>query len=314
MARMKRQDLQGQELPTGQAGGGLLSVVATPIGNLGDLSTRAREALQSAGVIYCEDTRRTRNLLVALGIAGPRLERLDAHASPAAIERAAQDVAQGLRAALVTDAGTPGVSDPAAALVARLRELDVPVTPIPGASAVVALLSVSGFAETSFAFRGFFPRSSGDRRREVETCARLGDVRVVSWFESPERVVSALESLAGFSPPGTCCVAGKELTKLHEKFFSGEVAEVLAQVRREIEVEGARGEWCFVAHFPAAQQQGSADEGESANWDKALRLLLEAGVAVSEASRRISQSFAVPKKRVYEAALQQSDKKSGEGG
>lgn len=146
-----------------------LWVVATPIGNLGDLSPRAREALELADAILCEDTRRTARLAAALGISTP-LERLDAHAGPRAIEKAVKRLEAGESLALVTDAGTPAISDPGAALVAAARDAGVAITPFPGASAVMTLLSVAGFHETPFTFRGFFrenpasaPRSSSSR-------------------------------------------------------------------------------------------------------------------------------------------------------
>src|SRR4051812_7937426 len=137
-----------QELPAG------LWVVATPIGNLGDLSPRAAQALGEADVILCEDTRRTGTLLAAAGIESEaRLRRMDAHASEREVARAVGDLRDGKRLALVTDAGTPSISDPGARLVQAAHEAGIQVTPIPGASAPAALLSAAGFTETSFVFR-----------------------------------------------------------------------------------------------------------------------------------------------------------------
>jgi len=307
--------MQGQKLPGGGDGGpGELRVVATPIGNLSDVSARVRDSFAWAEVAFCEDTRRTQQLCRALGIPTPALERLDAHAAPAKLDAAAERLARGARGVLVTDAGTPGVSDPGAALVERALGLGVRVSPIPGPSAVAALVSVSGFSGVSFVFRGFFPRSAGERAREVALCASSPVSQVFAWFESPERVVSALAALAESAPEGTRCVAAKELTKLHERLFPGSVAEVEAAVRAEIDREGARGEWAFVVCFPTVTKDEEAEAPESLNWNKALELLLEANVSPSDAARSVSQTFAVGKKRVYEAALCLSRKKSPRGG
>ena len=141
-----------RDLPQG------LWVVATPIGNLGELSERARGALAQADAIYCEDTRRTGALLTAVGISGKSLRRLDAHSGARAVEDAVARLESGESFAYVSDAGTPAISDPGSALVAAARARGVRVTPVAGPSAVAALLSVSGFEGTAFVFRGFFPQ------------------------------------------------------------------------------------------------------------------------------------------------------------
>ena len=307
----------GQDLPNGEAG--VLWVVATPIGNLGDLSPRARTALSDGAAILCEDTRQGMKLMNALGLSRPvgDFERLDAHASPGRIERLIERLGQGESFAMITDAGTPGVSDPGAALVARAREADITVVPIPGASAVLALLAASGMEAGGFTFRGFFPRKNGDQLRELKKVSTSGLGGVFVWFESPQRILDALGALAGFSAEARV-VAAKELTKLHEKFFAGAASAVLTEVKAELDAEGARGEWSFAVLF----QENAKDEGEDAaeaggsrfGWRQALICLLDAGLATSDAARRVAEAFEQPKKRVYEAALKLRENKSNEGG
>lgn len=288
-----------------------LWVVATPIGNLGDLTDRARAALREADVILCEDTRRTAQLIAALGmerVKGSRLERFDAHTGEQRTARLVERMKAGEIFALASDAGTPAISDPGAALVAMARQAGVSVTPIPGASSVMALLSVAGFEETAFVFRGFFPRKSRERERELELAAASKLARVFVWFESPMRVSEALAEIAERFPELNMIVA-KELTKLHERHFSGNAADVAAQVKDEIQREGALGEWCFAAHFPPPPGTREEQELKSSDWVKALYCLINARVSASEAARQVSQYFGVGKKTVYELALEISGKK-----
>jgi 16S rRNA (cytidine1402-2'-O)-methyltransferase len=288
MIRPAMNELKRQDLPTG------LWVVATPIGNLGDLSPRALSALAHADAVLCEDTRRTAQLLSALGLAGGgRLRRLDAHAGEGAIAREVERLTEGASAALVTDAGTPGVSDPGSRLVAAARAAGVKVTAVPGPSAVTALLSVAGWEATEFSFRGFFPR----KPRELE-----GE-GVQIWFESPLRIGETLAWLAERAPAAPA-VAAKELTKVHEKVFAGSAREVAAEVASELEREGARGEWVLALELAPA----SKTVVESSEWVKALHCLLDARVAAPEAAKRVSQHFGVERKRVYAAALELSGK------
>ena len=286
-----------------------LWIVATPIGNLMDFSPRGRMALAKADAILCEDTRRTSRLIAGLGLSKSLL-RMDEHAEKSEIKRAIARMRQGESLAFVSDAGTPGISDPAAALVTAAHENGITVTPIPGPSAVVALLSVCGFQETGFSFRGFFPRKTGDRKKELE-----GLSGVFVWFESPERIVETLGMIAEISP-GAHAVVAKELTKIHEKIFSAEISVVANDVRAEILREGKLGEWCFAIRF----QTESVDSGDdvasaqvgstkSSDWVKALHCLINVQVSASDAAREVSQTFGVSKKSVYEMALKLSGKK-----
>ncbi len=208
---------------------GALWVVATPIGNLGDLTRRAEAALRDADLIVAEDTRRTRALLSHLGIGGKAIARLDAHASDADLVRVVAAMRdEGKRVALVTDAGTPVVSDPGAELVARAAAAGVEVVAIPGPSAALAALSVSGFAG-AFRFVGFLPRSGVERRDAL--AGLVATEEVVILFESPARLAQTLVDL-GQAMPDRAAVVARELTKLHEEAVRGTLAQ-LATLERE---------------------------------------------------------------------------------
>lgn len=299
------EDTKRQDLPNG------LWIVATPIGNLGDLSPRAHGALKQAHVLLCEDTRRGAQLLNALGIGRPEagLHRLDAHTSPEAVREWVRRIRDGENMALITDAGTPAVSDPGAELVLAAREAGVAVTPVPGASAVMALLSVAGFKETRFAFRGFFPRKKGDRNDELDHATSLDHPEISIWFESPERICSALDSIDDYlsdeSKIRARIVVAKELTKLHERVFAGTIEEVKREVEEHFSAEGARGEWCFATELPK--------RANSSDWVKTLQCLIDAQVSASVAARQVSQHFGVAKNEAYRMALALVEKKSPGG-
>ena len=256
-----------QKIPSG------LWVVATPIGNLLDLTPRALQALEEADALLCEDTRRGQQLLSAFGIPSRELIRFDAHATDEQVHRLIARLQSGESLALVTDAGTPGMSDPGSALVAAAQRAGVTVTPVPGASAVPALLSVAGFADAAFVFRGFFPRKGGERKSEL-ALARGSDVaRTWVWFENPNRIAEALNAVAA-ELPDSRIVVGKELTKLHEKIFAGRTREVASEVLRELLQEGEKGEWVFAVHRASnPEQTQAADSAKSSDWVKALHCL-----------------------------------------
>jgi 16S rRNA (cytidine1402-2'-O)-methyltransferase len=208
---------------------GELWVVATPIGNLGDLSRRAEAALRDADLVVAEDTRRTRALLSHLGIGGKPITRLDAHASDDDLARVVAVMSsEGRRVALVTDAGTPVVSDPGAEIVARAAAAGVPVVTLPGPSAAIAALSVSGFAG-GFRFFGFLPRGGAERREALARVAATEEVVIL--FESPQRLGQTLGELA-LAMPERRAVVARELTKIHEEAVRGTLTQ-LATVERE---------------------------------------------------------------------------------
>lgn len=265
---------------------GELWLVATPIGHLGDVSDRMRESLREADAILAEDTRRTRALLNHLGIVGKAVERFDAHVEGRATEAVLERLAEGARLALVSDAGTPVVSDPGARLVEGAVARGVTVTPVPGPCAVITALAASGFPGDRFRFLGFWPRAKKDRRDALATVAETEEA--VVFYESPARTASTVGELAERQPSRRAVVA-RELTKKHEELRRGTLEELAT-------VETWRGEITIVlgpmsreetpevdvdARIEALRAEGLRDK------DVAKALALETGMTSSEAYRRV---------------------------
>jgi 16S rRNA (cytidine1402-2'-O)-methyltransferase len=242
---------------------GTLYLVATPIGNLGDITLRALETLRAVSVVLAEDTRRTRALLTHFEIKKPLVNH-DAHASPASIGAVLERLLGGESAALVTDAGTPSVSDPGTALVAAAYERGVPVVPIPGVSAVTAAVAASGLVDSAFSFFGFPARGGKKRADFLNRVARSREPVVL--FESPHRVGRLLEDLAELAPQRRAVMC-RELTKLHEEIARGTLAELAARDPTE------RGEVTLVIDGSEAEDE-SGDEPPS---DEELLELLSSG-------------------------------------
>lgn len=202
---------------------GKLSVVATPIGNMEDITLRAIRVLSEVDYVLCEDTRVTGNLLKHYGIEA-KLKRYDAHASEGVHAGVLADLEDGKHIALVSDAGTPGVSDPGVLLVARAREVGALIDAIPGASALTAAFSISGIVGNSFIFLGFVPHKKGRQTffREIAE-----EERPVIFYESPHRIMKALESLKSELPDTKKVIVARELTKMFEEVVEGTAAEVL---------------------------------------------------------------------------------------
>jgi 16S rRNA (cytidine1402-2'-O)-methyltransferase len=267
---------------------GTLYVVATPIGNLGDITLRAIETLRSADRVVAEDTRRTRGLLSHLGIAGKPVERLDAHATPADVERITAHLRDGARLALVTDAGTPVVSDPGAALVKAAVEAGAQVVAVPGACAAVAAISVSGLSTGAFRFVGFLPRSGPERREAIALVASTPEPVVL--YESPQRIAETLADLAR-AMPGRAAMVGRELTKLHEELVRGTLAELAAQAEREW-----MGEITLVLG-PAAGSAGTAVSDEEL--DRRIDEGLARGRRAKDLAEELSLETGRPRREVY---------------
>ncbi len=202
---------------------GLLSVVATPIGNLEDITLRALRVLKEADYVLCEDTRVTGKLLAHYEIKA-KLKRYDAHASEGVHEAILADLEDGKKIALVSDAGTPGVSDPGVLLVATARERGIRVDAIPGASAITAAFSIAGLTGNSFAFLGFVPHKKG---RETFFKSLIDYELPVIFYESTHRIMKTLESLVTFLPADSRVIIARELTKMHEEVVTGTPHEVL---------------------------------------------------------------------------------------
>ncbi|MFH1016960.1 MAG: 16S rRNA (cytidine(1402)-2'-O)-methyltransferase [Pseudomonadota bacterium] len=201
-----------------------LYVIATPIGNLEDLTQRARRILGEVDVLFAEDTRRSQKLLSHLGIRRP-LIRCDERAEERAGRRALEELNAGRSVALLSDAGTPLISDPGARLVGSIHEAGFAVVPIPGPSAVTTAISASGFPGAPFVFYGFLPRKKGQRSKLLREISLDGKAAV--FFESPQRIVASVTELARWAPGRGVCV-GRELTKMHEEILRGS-AEDLAR-------------------------------------------------------------------------------------
>jgi len=214
---------------------GRLLMVSTPIGHLGDFSFRGVEALKSAAVIACEDTRRTRRLLTHYDIAGSMVS-LHAHSAPAAIERLLDRVAAGEDVAYVTDAGTPGISDPGGLLAERAHERGLTVVPIPGPAAVLAALAAAGFPADRFVFLGFLPKRGSARAALLDRIAR--EALTVVCYEAPGRTAALLADLASRCGTDRPAAVARELTKLHEEVRRG----TLGALATYYEEHPARGE------------------------------------------------------------------------
>jgi 16S rRNA (cytidine1402-2'-O)-methyltransferase len=202
---------------------GTLFIVATPLGNLSDITFRAVTTLQEADLILCEDTRMSRRLLAHYDITNP-LESFHEHTAPAKAERLVERLASGESMALITDAGTPGLSDPGNVLVSLARAAGIRTVPVPGPSALATLLSVAGLDMREFLFLGFPPHKKG-RQTFFEKIA--ASPIPVAYYESPHRVEKNLELLRTLAP-GKRLVVGRELTKIHESILTGTPEEVLA--------------------------------------------------------------------------------------
>jgi 16S rRNA (cytidine1402-2'-O)-methyltransferase len=212
----------------------MLYVVPTPIGNLEDMTARALRALKESSVVFCEDTRRTRALMSHFGLAAP-LERYD-EGDARSVDKLLERVRRGDAVSLVSDGGCPGVSDPGRRAVAAARREGLPVTALPGPSAVAAAVMGSGLPGDSFIFLGFLPRTGSKRRRILKDAASLERTIVV--YESPFRVLELLEDAQAALGPDAQTVAARELSKVHEEWIRGCVSSVKANLAARQEILG----------------------------------------------------------------------------
>jgi 16S rRNA (cytidine1402-2'-O)-methyltransferase len=277
-------------------GGGSLVVVATPIGNLGDLSVRARDVLGSADMVCCEDTRRTRALLSASGLpSNPRrLVSLHGHNEAARIDTVLGWLGEGKTVALVSDAGTPTISDPGARLVAAAAAGGFMVTAVPGPTSVVTALSVSGLPTERFCVEGFVPRTGAQRRRRLEAVA--GEERTTVLFEAPGRLGSLLADLHRLCGDREVAVC-RDLTKVHEEVWRGSLGEAAL----EFGSRSVQGE--VVVVVGGGRPVEVADEVVAA----AVRARLAEGDGPRQAADAVAGALGVPRRRAYAAALGERD-------
>jgi 16S rRNA (cytidine1402-2'-O)-methyltransferase len=269
---------------------GSLYVVATPIGNLEDITLRAKRVLENVSLIACEDTRHTVKLLNHLGISTP-LTSYYREKEQLKTVRLMKKLQDGLDIALVTDAGTPALSDPGAVLIREAREAGISVIPVPGPSALTAAVSVAGLETIGFFFGGFPPVKKGMREKFFQRLATLPYPLV--FYESPRRIVSCLKlCLAVFG--NRRAMLFKELTKLHENCFRGKLSEILAQVGESI-----RGELVLIILPHEEPNKRTPDNlRELLSWYKK-----QPGMSLKDAVRRISQDLNLPRGEVYREAL-----------
>jgi 16S rRNA (cytidine1402-2'-O)-methyltransferase len=287
------------------AAAGRLSIVATPIGNLEDITLRALRTLREADLILAEDTRRTRVLCQQHGIA-TALRAFHAHSGEAAIERAVAEIAGGKHVALVSDAGTPLLSDPGASLVAAAYRAGLRVEALPGASALTTALCVAGIPIDSFRFLGFLPRSGRRRREALAELAADRSASVI--FEAPPRLATTLQDLAQCLEPERELAVCRELTKLHEEVARGTAAELAERFR-----EGTRGELTLVvAGRSAASPAPDALSDEELD-QRALALLAE-GASVRDAAQQLATETGLRRQALYARvqALKQAGAEAGE--
>jgi 16S rRNA (cytidine1402-2'-O)-methyltransferase len=274
---------------------GRLVLVGTPIGNLGDLAPRAVEALREADVIAAEDTRRTRGLLSHAGIrGGNRLRSVHAHNEQASAAGLVAQMLDGRTVAYVTDAGMPGISDPGEELVRACVEAGVPVEVVPGPSAALTALVLSGFPTARFVFEGFLPRKGRARTERLEVIA--GEHRTVVCFEAPSRVAATLADLAVACGPERGVAIARELTKLHEDVWRGTLAGGVEHVTSA----EPRGEHVLVV---APAPETPRNEPDDAALDDALDELLARGISARDAAAEVASSLGVPRRRAYDAAV-----------
>lgn len=266
---------------------GTLYVVATPIGNLDDITVRAARILKEVDVIACEDTRQTRKLLDHLGISRPLVSYHDYNER----ERADQlltELDAGRSVAVVSDAGTPLIADPGYRLVHQARERGIPVSPIPGPSALAAALSASGLPTDAFVFGGFLPAKSGQRKKELEKWKQTQ--ATLLFYETPHRVLEALEDIATVLGDRTV-VLGREITKIHEEFLRGTAAELNVELGKRPSVKGE-----FVVMIDRQQ----APTEFALTVEEAVAELTGRGVAKMDALKQVARERGLSKHDVYQ--------------
>jgi 16S rRNA (cytidine1402-2'-O)-methyltransferase len=266
----------------------LLSVVSTPIGNLEDITLRALRTLREADVVLAEDTRRTRVLCQQHGLRC-NLRSFHAHSSPQVIEQVLDDLAAGQHIALVTDAGTPLLSDPGALLVTGARARGLRVETVPGASAITAALTVAALPVDHFRFVGFLPRSG---RRRHEALAQLAqDSAATVMFESPRRLLETLEELSALLSSDRLLSVCRELTKLHEEIVRGTAQELVAHFRET----APRGEITLVI----AGSQQSTPQLDAEDLEQRIGMLLESGLSTKDAAAQLAAETGMRKQELY---------------
>ena len=281
---------------------GTLYLVATPLGNLEDITLRALRILREARIIAAEDTRHTRKLLNHFEIATPTISYHE-HSGPAGIATVLAALAEG-DVALVSDAGTPAISDPGSDLVFAALSAGFQVTPIPGPSAVITSLIGSGLPTDQFTFLGFLPRRTQERRATLESVRDEPHTLVL--YEAPHRLRACLDDLLAVLGDRNACLA-RELTKLHEQWLRGTLSTLRAHYDGQDE---PRGEYTLVIAGAQDTRQPEAELAPEAREEmarKRLRALLAEGMSTRDAAAQVARELALPRREVYRLALNLAD-------
>jgi 16S rRNA (cytidine1402-2'-O)-methyltransferase len=287
-----------------------LYLVATPIGNLGDITLRALEVLKIADRIACEDTRQTQKLLNHYGIATPTISYHE-HNERDRAAKLIEELKSGARIAVVSDAGMPGISDPGSILVREAIAAGVPVIPIPGANAALSALIASGLPTDEFHFLGFLPEKAGARRTRLEEIAAQtrDSAETLIFYEAPHRLTDTLADLEAVFGPALRIVAARELTKLHEEFLRGTIAEVRVQLASRDRI---RGEFVLLLEAPSSTTSGALGPSHSGPResisDQVKRLQSESNLDEKEALKRLARETGKSKSELYRELQRQRAK------
>lgn len=271
---------------------GTLYLVATPIGNLEDMTFRAIRILQTVDLIAAEDTRHTGKLLQHFQIKTPQLSYHE-HNRQQRIPELLSKLSEGKAIALVTDAGMPLISDPGYELVKACVAQGISIVPIPGANAAITALSAAGLATDKFVFEGFLPAKSKERRSHLETLT--SETRTIIFYESPHRLRETLQDLGTILGETREIVLARELTKMHEEFWRGTITDAIAHyTNRE-----PQGEFTLVVAGATLEKPQLSEAAIKAE----LQNLLKQGLSRSDASRQLSQQTSLPRRQIYQLAL-----------
>lgn len=270
---------------------GRLVLVGTPIGNLADLSPRAVDVLATADLVVCEDTRRTGRLLQAAGVSAKKLLAAHDHNEAAQIRTVLDRLRAGETVAIVTDAGMPGISDPGERMVRAAAEAGIEVVVVPGPSAAIAALVLSGLSTGRFAFEGFLPRSGSGRTERLASLA--GERRTIVLYEAPHRMARTVADLATVLGADRRIAIARELTKMHEEVWRGTLVDAIAHT----ETVEPRGEHVLVVDGAPEVAPATDDELTAA-----VTRLIGDGLSTRDAVAEVAQTYDVPKRRVYDLA------------
>ena len=292
---MPPESLESNEAETAPLAPGLY-LVATPIGNLGDITLRALDVLRKVDRIACEDTRQTQKLLNHFGISKPT-ESCHEHNERERTAGLIETLRAGARIAVVTDAGMPGISDPGSWLAAAAIAAGIPVFPIPGANAALSALVASGLPTGEFHFLGFLPEKAGARRTRIEMLAAAGDeAGTLVFYEAPHRILDTLGDFESVFGPDLRVVVARELTKVHEEFLRGTVSGV----RRELAGrDRVRGEITLLVQAPGEQRQRTLSETNKKIAERVAQMQAESGIDEKEALKRLARELGQSKSELY---------------